>query len=255
MNQFNHQFNNTIKIDVRDPNKLINRLEIFKALIATTNNPKIAEKIDYISQFEKRNLWFITFKKNYDIKSLLNEKLRLNNEEYIIQDTDDPYIYSTYKIAWLPHNTTFMQIMNFTKEISPFIELIDWEEECCFDKEIENIKSGIHILKTRVLRENKDKVKLKSGIYDFHFGFHNSIVKYSCKIFLTVSIDKPKCQLCKSDEHTKSACPTLIAPELMKLMEREKQLDIMSAQRRKTLPEQEMLSFKENSSEQIRISI
>ena len=91
MNHFNKTFNNTIMIDVRDPNKLINRLEIFKALIATTKNPKIAEQIDYISQFEKRNLWFITFKRTYDIKSLLNEKLKLNNEDYIIQDTLDTY--------------------------------------------------------------------------------------------------------------------------------------------------------------------
>ncbi len=176
-------------IDVRDPNKLINRLEIFKALIATTKNPKIAEQIDYISQFEKRNLWFITFKRTYDIKSLLNEKLKLNNEDYIIQDTLDTYTYCTYKIAWLPHNTTLMQITSFFKDVSQLIEIIDWKEERCDYKEIANVKSGIHIVKARFLRENKDKVKLKSGIYDFYFGFHNCVVKYSCKIFLTVSID------------------------------------------------------------------
>jgi len=82
-----------------------------------------------------------------------------------------------------------MQITNFFKDVSQLIEIIDWKEERCDYKEIANVKSGIHIVKARFLRENKDKVKLKSGIYDFYFGFHNCVVKYSCKIFLTVSID------------------------------------------------------------------
>ena len=200
---------NTIKIDVRDHTKTITRLDIFNALLVKTNDTNLSDHINYISQYELSKFWFVTFEDTYNTKMLINEKLVINNEEYVIHDTKSPYINCTYKLSWLPHNTNVIHVLNFFKEISHSIEITDCTEEYCTEKQISKIKSGIFNVTGRILRENKDKVKLKSGVYDFSYGFNDHLMKLSCKIYLSVFLEKQKCFLCQSEDHIKSTCPTL----------------------------------------------
>lgn len=200
---------NTIKIDVRDQNKTVTRLDIFNALLVKTSDADIANHINYISQYESSKFWFVTFQEAYNSKMLINEKLVINNEEFVIQDAKSPYINCTYKLSWLPHNTNIVHVLNFFKEISHLVEITDCTEEFCTEETISTIKSGIFNVKARILRENKDKVKLRSGVYDFTYGFHDQIIKLSCKIYLSVLFEKQKCFLCQSEDHIKSTCPTI----------------------------------------------
>lgn len=205
------EFNNTVKIDVRDdPNRLVTRLEIYKAFVDKTSDPEIGEHIDYISHFEKAHIWFITFKASYDVNLLLNQRIKVNNKDYLIQDADDPHVYCTYRLEWLPQYTSFIQVSNFLKHACPYLDLCHWGEEVCESKEIQTIRTGVHVIRGRILKDDLDKVKFKTGIYDFHLGPLDCFaVRYSCKIRVTLIMDKPKCFSCGSETHVRALCPGL----------------------------------------------
>jgi hypothetical protein len=215
MENFKLNFKNTIKLILKETPtiKLVKRVDIFEALLEKTNDRQLGNKIDYISQFNKRNIWFVTFKKDYDISLLLYEKIKIKNEEYLILNVMDTYIYNMYKISWLPHNMNLEQVKDFFRKKSHQIEVLECKEDYCKEKGMQNIKNGIVSIRVRILKTEIETANIESGIYNFisqsTSGFNGVTFNkdYSFKILLRNLSDAfAKCLLCNSGSHLRTSC-------------------------------------------------
>ena len=111
------QCNNTIKIDCHAAKRLVSRVEIAQALVAASKDPELPNHIAHIGERERTSVWHVTFASSYDANQLLGKRIRLNDVEILVEDTDEPYAHFTFRIDWLPHNTTQLQVCNSVDRI------------------------------------------------------------------------------------------------------------------------------------------
>lgn len=195
-------FKNSLKLLVPRGSENVTRKSIFIAFNNLIGDQ--VRNIRGISPFKAGNNWIIYFDNAYDVSSLVDKSLKINDKSFTLISAEcelDPYRYQSYRFHWLPWTSSEeLEILKgYCKTLSKDIEIMSLQPEFCVENGMNNVFNGNYRLKIRFLETNKDNVKIETG----------PRVIDGMRTLLTRLGEKPKCLQCSSEEHLRRDCPLL----------------------------------------------
>ena len=171
-------------------------------LDALERSERTLESVHAIGQAGNKNVWFIKFGDEEEVKRMSGRLLTFRNAENrsigsaTLALPYDEHVYVTYRLLWLPPGFKREKAQDLVRRMDPEADIVDsWYETM---RRENRIRTGNICVKVKQLRN--EKARIQSGIRTLVSGWEFIITRLG---------ERRKCLLCDSDQHLKIACPRL----------------------------------------------
>lgn len=200
MNRFQADFENVVRLRFAKDIAVF-RKDIFAGLSTALKQDQI-KAIKSISQFERNNVWLVSFDKATPLANAFGKVVNIAGHSVAIEDAKSSppkdFKYAYLRFLWLPPNFKHEAIKNLlvAKSVSAK-DVVEIKNEMCTDSGMEHIENGIIRVKIRVYDDKAmNRLSEMCGV-ERVVGFRTFIIKVG---------DPIKCLYCKKTGHIKREC-------------------------------------------------